>query len=274
MDEETEATDYVSAGQRLKAAREEKGLSLEDVASETRIPLRHLESVENGDWDRLPAPTYTIGFAKNYASAIGLDRADIGEQLREEMGGTRTDSSAIEHFEPADPARSMPKWLVISAVVAILVVVLAFSWIRNRSVSEQPVQTAQEPAAPPAAPVGAPMTSPPPQPAATQGPVVLTATAPAWIRVTDSGKTLFEGVLQPGKTYQVPQTATAPMLRAGAPEALRINVGNALAPPVGPAGEVASDVSLLPANLMKGPQRAAPDASAPAQPVPQNSLAQ
>jgi cytoskeletal protein RodZ len=272
MDEETEATEYLSAGQRLKAAREEKGLSLEDVASETRIPLRHLESVENGDWDRLPAPTYTIGFAKSYASAIGLDRADIGEQLRQEMGGTRTDSATVEHFEPADPARSMPKWLVISAIVAILVVVLAFSWLRNRSVSEQPVQTAQEQPIKPA-PVGAPMTPAPPPQAAPQGPVVLTATAPAWIRVTDQGKTLFEGVLQPGKTYQVPQTATAPMLRAGAPEALRINVGSAVAPPVGPAGAVASNVSLRPAALMKGPQPAAPSAAA-TQPAPQNSLAQ
>ena len=274
MDEEIEATEYLSAGQRLKAAREEKGLSLEDVASETRIPLRHLESVENGDWDRLPAPTYTIGFAKSYASAIGLDRADIGEQLRQEMGGTRTDSATVEHFEPADPARSMPKWLVISAIVAILVVVLAFSWLRNRSVSEQPVQTAQEQPAPQAAPAAGPITPVAPQPAAAQGPVVLTATAPAWIRVTDSGKTLFEGVLEPGKTYQVPQTATAPMLRAGAPEALRINVGDAVAPPVGPAGVVASDVSLLPANLMKGPKAPVPNAAAPAHPAPQNSLAQ
>lgn len=272
MDEETDATDFLTAGQRLKAAREEKGLSLEDIASETRIPHRHLESVENGDWDRLPAPTYTIGFAKSYASAVGLDRADIGEQLRQEMGGTRADTSTIEHFEPADPARTMPKWLVMSAIVAILVVVLAFSWIRNRSVSEQPAQTAQEQPANPA-PAGSPMNSAPAPQAAPSGPVVLTATAPAWIRVTDQGKTLFEGVLQPGQTYPVPQTATAPVLRAGAPEALRINVGNSVAPPVGPAGEVASDVSLLPADLMKGPQQAAPNA-APGQPEPQNSLAQ
>jgi hypothetical protein len=81
---------------------------------------------------------------------------------------------------------------------------------------------------------------------------VLTAVQPAWIRVTDQGKTLFEGVLAAGQTYIVPQTATAPLLRAGAPEALRINVGSAVAPPVGPSGKVASNVSLRPADLMKG----------------------
>ncbi|HEU4809697.1 MAG TPA: RodZ domain-containing protein [Sphingomicrobium sp.] len=272
MDDETELTGFPPVGERLKAAREEKGLSLDDVASETRIPLRHLQSLEEADWEKLPAPTYTIGFAKSYASAIGLDRTEIGEQLRSEMGGYRSDNSSVESFEPADPARTMPKWLVLSAVAGIILVVLVFSWIRNQSltaeappptVAEQPAQQASAPAAQAPQPV---------QPAAaTQGPVTLAATAPAWIRVTDQGKTLFEGVLQPGQTYQVPPTATAPLLRAGAPEALRVTVGTTVAPPVGPAGQVTSNVSLLPADLMAGPNSAGQPAP---QSEPQNSLAQ
>ena len=71
-----------TVGERLKAAREAQGLSLEEVASRTRIPTRHLESIEASEWTRLPAPTYSIGFAKSYASAVGLDRTDIGEQLQ------------------------------------------------------------------------------------------------------------------------------------------------------------------------------------------------
>jgi cytoskeletal protein RodZ len=274
MDEETDATEFVSAGQRLQSAREEKGLSLEDIASETRIPLRHLESLEAGDWDRLPAPTYTLGFAKSYASAIGLDRTEIGDQLRAEMGGYRADTATIEHFEPADPARSMPRWLVVSAIAAIVVVVLAFTWIHNRSVGPEPYSVPEQTEAQPAAQAAAPQQQQQPAPVP-QGPVVLTATATAWIRVTDQGKTLYEGVLQPGQTYQVPQTATQPTLRAGAPEALKITVGQSVAPQVGPAGVVASNVSLLPSDLMKGPQSGTATASpAPAQQPVQNSLAQ
>ena len=269
MDDEAEVTDSPSVGERLRAAREKKKLNLENIANETRIPLRHLESLEAGDWERLPAPTYTIGFAKNYAGAVGLDRGEIGEQLRAEMGGYRTDSATIEHFEPADPARTMPKWLVVSAIAAIIVVVLFFTWMRNRSLTEEqpaPVQQEAQQAAPaPAAPQQ-------PQPAVAQGPVVLTATAPAWIRVSDQGKTLFEGMLQPGKTFQVPSTATAPTLRAGAPEALRITVGQSVAPPVGPAGQVVDHVSLKPEDLMKGAQAVQPQQQPAAQ--PQNSLAQ
>ena len=115
-DEEIIETTTSSAGERLQAAREEKGLSLEDLAAQTRIPLRHLQSLEQGDWSRLPAPTYTIGFAKSYASAVGLDRTDIGDDLRTEMGGQRFDTGSPEVFEPVDPARTMPKWLVFSAI--------------------------------------------------------------------------------------------------------------------------------------------------------------
>lgn len=263
-----------SVGDRLKAAREAKKLSLEDIADQTRIPLRHLQNLEGGDWSALPAPTYTIGFAKSYASAVGLDRTEIGEDLRAEMGGQRFDTSNPEVFEPADPARTMPKWLVLSAIGAIVLLVLVMTWLNNRSLSpDEPTPPAQQEAsATPSQPStpATPATQQQPRQAAS-GPVVLTATQPAWIRVTDQGKTLFEGVLAAGQTYNVPQTATAPLLRAGAPEALRINVGAALAPPVGPAGKVASNVSLRPEDLMKGGAASATAPAPSAQPGRQNT---
>ena len=65
----------MSVGERLREAREAAGLTLEDIATSTRIPTRHLESIEASDFSRLPAPTYTVGFAKNFAGAVGLDPA-------------------------------------------------------------------------------------------------------------------------------------------------------------------------------------------------------
>ena len=258
MDEDKVETGSHTVGARLKAARTKKKLSLEDVASQTRIPVRHLESVEQSAWDRLPAPTYTIGFAKAYAGAIGMDRAEIGDQIREELGGHRYAVISPEVFEPADPARSMPKWLVIGAIAAVIALVLLMSWLNERSLedSEEPVAnvTAAAPAAPPPAPL--------PSPSA-QGPVVLTAVAPAWIQVTDQGKSLFSGELAAGQTFTVPPNATAPLLKAGKPEALRVNVGTAVAPAVGPAGKVASNVSLLPADLMRGPSAPVPPTAQP-----------
>jgi cytoskeleton protein RodZ len=268
LSDEMVEPDFPTVGERLRAAREEKKLSLEDIAAQTRIPQRHLESIENAEWDKLPAPTYTVGFAKSYAGAVGLDRAEISDQLREEMGGQRFFSSQAEVIEAADPARTMPKWLVISAVIAVILIIIVMSVLNRRSL-EQPSSNApaavapaapkpaqQRPAAPPVAPVSA------------QGPVALTAVAPAWIQVTDQGKTLFEGMMTPGQTFTVPPTATAPLLKAGKPEALKITVGSAVAPPVGPPGKVASKVSLKGPDLLRGPaQPPSGPAPAPAQPV-------
>jgi cytoskeletal protein RodZ len=264
MDEALVESDLPTVGERLRAAREEKKLNLEDIAAQTRIPLRHLESIEAADWDHLPAPTYTVGFAKSYATSVGLDRTEIGEQLREEMGGQRFATSQTEVLEAADPARTMPKWLVFGAIAAVILLIVVMSWLNRRSLDQT-----DEPAPPvAAAPVQQQPTAPPPaQPAAAQGPVVLTATGPAWIQVTDQGKTLFQGELAPGQTYAVPPTAIAPLLKAGKPEALQIKVGAATAPTVGPPGKVATNVSLKPADLMRGPAQPVAAPSAPAAPA-------
>ena len=266
MDEELLETDVPTVGERLRAAREEKGLSLEDIAAQTRIPQRHLESIEVADWDKLPAPTYTTGFAKSYASAVGLDRTEIGDQLRAEMGGQRMANTPAEVFEPADPARTMPKWLVFGTIAAVIVLIVVMSWLNRRSLdqSDEPNAVAAAPAQAPASQAAAPAATPAPAPAA-QGPVIITATSQAWVRVTDGAQKLFESTMQPGQTYQVPATASAPLLRVGAPEAVRITVGTAVAPAVGPAGQVTSNVSLKAADLMRGPAQpsSAPVSAAP-----------
>jgi cytoskeleton protein RodZ len=289
MDEELIEAEVPPVGERLRVAREEKKLSLEDVAAQTRIPQRHLASIETGDWDSLPAPTYTIGFAKSYASAVGLDRADIGNQLREEMGGQRFANTSTDVFEPADPARTMPKALVIGAILAVVVLIALMSWLNRRSLeqNDQPTVASTPSQAAPQATTPQPA-APAASPAAAAGPVVLTATAPAWIQVTDQGKSLFQGLLQPGQSYSVPPTASAPTLKAGKPEALTVTVGSTTAPPVGPPGKVTT-VSLLPADLLKAPAapaatpprartpvpaRAAPPAPAPAETPPTTNTGQ
>src|SRR6476659_9827903 len=155
LDEELVEPELSPVGERLRAAREEKKLSLEDLAAQTRIPQRHLASIETGEWDSLPAPTYTIGFAKSYASAVGLDRDEIGSQLREEMGGQRFASSSADVFEPADPARTMPKGLVIGAIAAVIVLIVVMSWLNNRSLDQTNEPQAETAAPPPAAPQAA-----------------------------------------------------------------------------------------------------------------------
>ena len=250
--------DIESVGQRLRAAREAKGMSIEEVAAATRIPTRHLLSLEESDWGKLPAPTYSVGFAKNYAAAVGLDKAEIADQLRAEMG---TDLPAhystvtTEPFEPLDGNRSMPKGIVFGAIAAVVLIAILLSWLSSRKYSGDdaaPVAETENVAVAPA-----------PAPAA-QGTVVITANEPVWIEVRDGATILKQGELASGQSFEVPATAARPTLTTAKPEALRISVGTGDAPSIGPAGTRVENVSLLGPDLLRGPV-AAP-AAATAQP--------
>jgi cytoskeletal protein RodZ len=248
----------MTAGERLRQAREASGVSLEEIATTTRIPTRHLESLEAGDFARLPAPTYTIGFAKNFAAAVGLDRTEIGDQLRAEMGGSRPAMTTPEVFEPADPARAMPKWLIFAAIAALILFALLYNWLNNRAVEPEEQAAVNNVAA-------APLTVPTPAAAPqAQGPVVLTATDRVWIEVKDGGVILKQGELAAGDTFQVPADAAEPTLTTAKSEALRITVGTAVAPVIGPPAEKVT-VSLKPADLLQ-PRPAASTPTRPAAP--------
>ena len=260
--DETEADDVVTVGQRLREAREAKGLSIEDIAASTRIPTRHLSSLETSEWDKLPAATYSVGFAKNYAAAVGLDRDEISEQLRAEMGGSpRAQTVYPEVYETADPARTMPKGLVFGALALLAVVVLALTWLSNRSTQGDEAAPAVENAVVPEANAVAPAPAPV---AAAAGPVVLTATDAVWVSIKDGSAILKQGELAAGETYEIPGNAVAPVLTTGKPEALRISVGTTVAPAVGPAGKTVSDISLRGPDLLRSPAAAAPVAASTA----------
>lgn len=265
MDEVT--SDAGTVGEQLRDARQRQGITLEDVAARTRIPTRHLESLEMSDWSKLPAPTYTIGFAKNYASVVGLDRVEIGDALKAEMGGGALAARPeAQVFEPADPARVMPPWLVLVALLALVAVAAAFLWNRDRTLGapDEVAATADPVAGPPA---GTQPDAPPAALASPTGPVVITANEQAWIQVSErGGRTLFQGELAAGQSFEVPATATAPVLRTGRPQSIRIAVGTADAPAVGPSDTTVSNVSLLGPDLMRGPAATPPSQPAPARP--------
>ncbi|MDQ3078863.1 MAG: DUF4115 domain-containing protein [Pseudomonadota bacterium] len=241
-----------TVGEQLRAAREAKGLTVEDVASSTRIPTRHLQALEDSEWNKMPAATYSIGFAKSYATAIGLDRAEIADQLRAEMGSelpAHFTTATTEPMEPVDGNRSMPKGIVLGALVALVVVISLFTWLSNRELRG-------DGSAPEVAAQDTPLAAPTPAPAV-QGPVVITADEAAWIQVRDGKTILKQGELAAGQSFEVPATAKAPVLTTGKAEALRISVGTGDAPTVGPPGVRVSNVSLLGPDLLRGPATAA-----------------
>jgi cytoskeletal protein RodZ len=256
-------------GERLRAAREEKGITLEDVASQTRIPIRHLEHIERGEWDALPAATYSVGFARSYATVVGLDGAQIGAELRQEIGGGRSASPATAQYEPADPARVPPRWIAIVAAVLAALLIGGYLLWRSSAVGDAPEDPQIVDAAP--APQQAPLQTANAPAAPAAGPVVLTAVEDVWLRIYEAngGPALFQGILKTGQTYQVPAAAQAPQIRTGRPQALKVTVGQTVIPPLGPPERTIANVSLRAADLAARAegQTAPPAANPPAAPA-------
>jgi len=267
-----EAINPHSVGERLRQARETAGLTLDQVASQTRIPTRHLHHIEREEWDALPAITYCVGFVRAYANAVGLDGAELSREVRDRLGGLKVRAPAAEYYEPADPARVPPRSLAIVTVIILVALVAGYVIWRSGLGGEAgpsgsvtvPLPEASTNAAQPTP--NAPTVAP--QVAAGQ-PVTLTATQEVWLRITDAsgGPALFTGIMAPGQTFQVPATAQAPVVRTGRPQVLRVSVGGQDLGPIEPAERTVSDVSLRAEDIAARIRNAAAaPAPAPAQP--------
>src|SRR5688572_9899848 len=64
----------ITLGELLRQARERKGLTLEKLASDTKIPRRHLEALERDNLSAMPGEFYQRAEIRTYARAVGLDQ--------------------------------------------------------------------------------------------------------------------------------------------------------------------------------------------------------
>lgn len=258
-------------GERLRAEREHQQITLEQVAERTRVPTRHLLAIETGDHGSLPAATYSAGFVKTYARMLGLDGQKLSADFRSEMGVASVPQYQPSSYEPADPRRTPPAGL---ALLALLIAILAgLGYLYWRGTADRPAElAAQGPATPAAAPAPAPVAQPaavaPALPATPPGgPIVIGSSQDVWVKVTDSGKTLYMGILKTGDHFPVPADAVAPLLTTGRPGSTTITVGATPIPPVGDPDRIAKNVSLKAADLLARvatpPPAAQPPAGAP-----------
>jgi cytoskeletal protein RodZ len=84
-------------GEALRRERERQGISLEDIARNTRIQKRFLNAIEAEDFDNLPGLVFTRNFVRQYAEALGLDAEPLLAGL------PRLDEATIQL--PVPPAR-------------------------------------------------------------------------------------------------------------------------------------------------------------------------
>ncbi len=72
-------------GQRLKKARESKGLSIQKIVEETKISARNLTALESGNFGLFPSETYALGFLRRYARYLNLDDNTMIQRYRNDQ---------------------------------------------------------------------------------------------------------------------------------------------------------------------------------------------
>jgi cytoskeletal protein RodZ len=257
-------------GDRLRAARTKSGLDLSDIATKTRVPLRHLHAIEASDYSSFPSITYCIGFVRAFARAVGEDEAALVESLKQELGETRRERNG-ESYDPADadPARIPGPALVWTAAVLLVLLAIGYGVWRSHLLEPRQEPAARGPEVAPAA-----LAPPPPEPQGVSDPpvagsasqVVLTATDRVWMRVYEStNEVLFEKEMAPGESYQVPADASNPMIRTGRAELLKVTIDGREVAPLGEPDRTIKDVGISAAALSARP---APATGSPPTPAP------
>jgi cytoskeletal protein RodZ len=134
-----------SLGDKLRAAREKKGCSHEQVGRDTNIARRYLEALETEDFDKFPGEPYLLGFLRNYGEYLGLDANELLSIYR----AIKIQEQPIPVEQLLRNSFSIPRILIV-AIIVFLVVVLGgggywFFMLRPKP-QEKNAQTAPVPA--------------------------------------------------------------------------------------------------------------------------------
>jgi cytoskeleton protein RodZ len=182
-------------GTRLRRARVQRGIELDQAAAGTRITPRYLEALErDAPPDAFPAPVYARAFLREYAQWLGLDPNPL------------VDSYVEDHPEQRSPlALPLPvqkipgkwaRWSLPAISIAVLLTLVVVS-TRSKAPPRAQVPSVPSPAASAAPAIGAAQTSP----QALQGEILLAlrvVESPCWVRVTSDGRVIMQTTLRPG----------------------------------------------------------------------------
>jgi cytoskeleton protein RodZ len=240
-------------GNKLREARERRGISLREIANTTKISVSALEALERNDISRLPGGIFSRAFVRSYAIEVGLDPE---ETIREFLAQCPHDSVTAGHpsserlvdRDTLESDRRMAstflRLLVIS--IPIAAVVLYFGMVGRYTQPDPPPEpVAAVTAAPTAAMAAATPAAAPASPsqmrvvdlAATgQLTVRLSVTKPCRVSATVDGLKTIGRVMQAGEqqTVEVRRELT---LTVDDGSALTMTINGAAAKPLGPPGK-------------------------------------
>ena len=237
-------------GERFRAAREARGLSLSDVAEQIRIRSVYLAAIEDENWPAIGAPVYVRGFLRTYARFLGLEPEEVvgefnGASAERDVPGPASAGSFDAAPLAAGPSRNL-SWMiwVASAVAVLLIGFVVYNEMAFRQ--RTPEVAAASPTAAPSAsvsplPSNALEASPSPQASASpagDGPnsLVIRLSAPSWVKVVVDGNVSMEGTFPAGTVKQF--HGKVALLRIGNAGGVAVQVDGKDVGTLGAAGDV------------------------------------
>jgi cytoskeletal protein RodZ len=141
-----------SLGKTLAAARERRGVSRDEVASQTRIPAHYLDMIESSDYGLISDQLYLMPFLRRYAAFLNLEGEEIAMRFVREV--QRAEGAAVPRMsEPlAVHDNKHPQWgraaVVTIVVCAIVVLYVIASRHHSGEFGSHPPASSVAPAAP------------------------------------------------------------------------------------------------------------------------------
>ena len=115
-----DGAEAMTVGRYLKSQREERGEDVAQVADMLRIHRSYLQAIEESDIEKLPGPTYAVGFVRAYAEHLGLDGAQVAERFKEE-GKVQASRTPLVLPSPLPEGRIPSGTILLVAVILLAV---------------------------------------------------------------------------------------------------------------------------------------------------------
>jgi hypothetical protein len=133
--------DLEKISQLLRMGREEKGLSVEEVARQLYISKSVIRALEAGDWERLPHEVYVKGYISQYASFLELHRINDEIKPAQSAGVAEVEKPppAVRKSSPPGRRRGIGRIVSVSFLIAFVVAFIVFQNMRNESGFTTPV---------------------------------------------------------------------------------------------------------------------------------------
>jgi cytoskeletal protein RodZ len=243
-------------GERLRQARELKGLSLEDAQAKTKIHIGVLRVLEKGEAPRNVNPIYLKGFLKIYAGLLGLEPKSIVEGFNLDLPPAEDRQIKIKeeprkkeiNFSLQDPQLKLVLKSLVSLVILLVAVYLVFSLLKTvfhrkpkpPAVVKHAVTAITGPEA-----VTEPVAKISNIPIVKSSRIKLAVRAKesAWIQVKSDGKTVFSGILRRGlsENWTAKERIEISLGDAGGVE---LEVNGKRIPALGRKGEVVKNIKI------------------------------